>query len=237
MHLSKRLQVVADFVTPGNRVADIGCDHAHTSIYLMEKKIAPFIVAMDVNQGPINRAKENIEHYGFQDKIDTRKSDGLEKLKVGEVDTILIAGMGGALTVQILSARMDIMNSVRELVLQPQSDLRRVRKMIQDSGFLIIQENMVREYGKIYVMMKAWPKRYVNEQEDFVLETGAHFYYGRLLLEQANPILHKFIMRDKRLNEIIEENLSAEITENTVARHKVITKKLNIIQEGLDYYL
>ncbi|MGB4660472.1 MAG: class I SAM-dependent methyltransferase [Mobilitalea sp.] len=236
MHLSKRLQAVADFVTPGNRVADIGCDHAHTSIYLMEKKIAPFIVAMDVNQGPIDHAKENIKHYKFQDRIDTRKSDGMEKLNIGEVDTILIAGMGGALTVQILSARMDIVNSVRELVLQPQSDLHRVRKMIQDSGFLIIQETMIREFGKIYVMMKAWPKQEVKKQEDFVLETGAHFYYGRLLLEQANPILYKFILRDKRLNEAIEENLNSEITENTVARHKVITKKLNIIQDGLNYY-
>ncbi len=51
MQLSKRLQAVADLVTPGSRVADVGCDHAYIPIYLAENKISPHIIALDINQG------------------------------------------------------------------------------------------------------------------------------------------------------------------------------------------
>ena len=64
MQLSRRLQTVADMVIPGNRVADIGCDHAYIAIYLIKNKISPFVVAMDINQGPLDRARENIEKIG-----------------------------------------------------------------------------------------------------------------------------------------------------------------------------
>ena len=41
MQLSKRLSAVAGFVTPGYKVADVGCDHAFTSIYLVANHISP----------------------------------------------------------------------------------------------------------------------------------------------------------------------------------------------------
>ncbi|HHV11197.1 MAG TPA: SAM-dependent methyltransferase [Clostridiales bacterium] len=155
VRLSKRLQAVADFVTPGSRVADVGCDHAYTAIYLAGHGIAPGIVAMDVNQGPIDRAKENIRKYGYSDIIETRRSDGLEKLAAGEADTILIAGMGGALMIQILTNKKEVLQSVKELVLQPQSEIHKVRHMLQEEGFLIVGEDMVKEDGKYYFIMRA----------------------------------------------------------------------------------
>ena len=76
MELSKRLQAVADMVTPNKRVADIGCDHGYISIYLCTKKLASKVIAMDVRKGPLERAKNNIEKYGLSDYIETRLSDG-----------------------------------------------------------------------------------------------------------------------------------------------------------------
>ena len=102
MQISERLRTVAGMVSPGCRLADVGTDHAYIPIYLMQNGVIPQAVAMDINQGPLLRATENIRRYGLTGRIETRLSDGLEKLQAGEADTILIAGMGGLLMVRIL---------------------------------------------------------------------------------------------------------------------------------------
>ena len=105
--LSKRLEVVASSVGSGGTVADIGCDHGFTSIYLTENKMAKCGIAMDINKGPLEKAKIHIEQAGLKDKIETRLSNGLDKLEIGEADTILISGMGGALITEILTKEKD----------------------------------------------------------------------------------------------------------------------------------
>lgn len=236
MQLSKRLQAVANLVTPGNRVADIGCDHAFTSIYLAERGIAPKVIAMDVNQGPIDRAKENIERYGYQDRIAVRKSNGLEKLDPGEADTIIIAGMGGALTIQILTEGMEIVNSVRELILQPQSEINKVRQMLKDKSFLITAENMIKEDGKYYAMMKAEPQGVVRDQDSYRLTSEEHFYYGRLLLEQKHPILAEFLRWDFEICNDIIRNLGEPQNEEALLRRDEIRKRMERINRGLNAF-
>ena len=132
MELSDRLQAVANMVTPGNKVADVGCDHAYISIYLVKNKISDKVIAMDVNQGPLNIARTNISKEGFSDKIETRLSNGLLKLSPNEADSIIIAGMGGGLTCKILQEGIDKLDGVKELILQPQSELDLVRKLLKD---------------------------------------------------------------------------------------------------------
>jgi tRNA (adenine22-N1)-methyltransferase len=237
MQLTKRLQAVADLVTPGNRVADIGCDHAYIAIYLAERQLSPHILAMDVNKGPIDRAKANIIKYGQQDRIDLRKSDGLEKLEENEADTILIAGMGGALTIQILTARMEVVNTVKELVLQPQSEIYLVRELLKERGFLIISEDMVREDGKYYVMMKAVPGKLIADNQPYELKKKEHFYFGRLLLEQRHPVLKEYLLRELGLCEKINQELIAEPTDNSMTRQKEILKKAEMITVSLRYYI
>lgn len=234
MQLSKRLQAVADLVTTGNAVADVGCDHAYISIYLAKKKNSPRVIAMDVNQGPIDRANENIIKYGCENKIETRKSNGLQKLEEGEVDTILIGGMGGALTIQILSAKIEVMKTVKELVLQPQSEINKVRQFLQEQEFCIVEENMLYEDGKYYVMMRAIPKEKVGEESDrYQLTTAEHFYYGRLLLETQNPVLKEFLFWDLSLCEGIKDNLLRTQTDNSRIRLKELEQQMDLIQSGL----
>lgn len=236
MQLSNRLLAVASLVTPSFRVADVGCDHAYTSIYLVEQKISPHVIAMDINQGPIDRAKENVKKYGFDDRIDVRKSNGLEKLEIGEADTVLIAGMGGGLTIQILSERIEVVKDICELVLQPQSEIHLVRRMLYDNGFLIIKENMVKEDGKYYVMMKAVNKALVKEKERYDLTGKEHFYFGRLLLEQQHPVLSEFLLRELRLCDNLYRVLVSEPTEHSLLRQKEIMEKIELIEQGLKYF-
>ncbi|HHT89219.1 MAG TPA: SAM-dependent methyltransferase [Clostridiales bacterium] len=236
MQLSKRLQAVADMVTFGSRVADIGCDHAYTAIYLLTNGISPYVVAMDVNQGPLDRARKNIERYGVVDKVSIRKSDGLKMLNSGEVDTILIAGMGARLMVQILTSRLDIVASVNELVLQPQSEIHLVRKTVKELGYLIIKENMVKEDGKYYVILKiACNKQNLNSDE-YQLIKPEHIYFGRLLLEEKNPVLLDYLHAEMHKHQKLYHELSAQPTNQSVMRQNEIAEMLRLIDQAISCY-
>lgn len=157
MELSKRLQTVANAVTPGSRVADVGTDHGYVPIYLVERGLCPGAIAMDVNEGPLARAEEHIRAEGLSDRIQTRKSDGLAALAPEETDAVVIAGMGGALMCRILQDASAFLEAGRELILQPQSEWFKVRRLLSASGYSIIQEWFLEEEGKYYVVIKAGP--------------------------------------------------------------------------------
>ena len=137
MQLSKRLRAVADFVTPQGRLADVGTDHAYVPICLMEEKKISGAIAMDIVDGPLQRARENIAAHHLETQIETRKSDGLEALRPGEVDTIVIAGMGGLLICRILEQGREVAATVPEWVLEPQSDTDKVRAYLLEQGYHI----------------------------------------------------------------------------------------------------
>ncbi len=162
MQISERLQAVAELVSPGSRLADVGTDHGYVPIFLVRKGRIPSAVAMDINRGPLERARLHIRQYGLEGCIETRLSDGLAKLLPGEADSILIAGMGGMLTVRILESGREVLQAAKELILQPQSDIREVRLFLKKNGYRIEAENMVEEDGKFYPMMRA-----VQGQEHF----------------------------------------------------------------------
>ena len=86
MQISRRLQAIAEMVTPGSRIADVGTDHGYVPIYLMQSKRIVSAIASDVRPGPLARAKQNIEEAGLSDYIEVRLSDGLAALKKGEAD-------------------------------------------------------------------------------------------------------------------------------------------------------
>lgn len=236
MQLSKRLQAVAGMVTPGNRVADIGCDHAYTAIYLLTNRISPYVVAMDINQGPLDRAMENVERYGVADKISIRKSDGLKMLHPGEVDTILIAGMGGRLMLQILTSRMKLVSAAKELVLQPQSEAYLVRKTLKELGYIIIKENMLKEDGKYYVIMKL---KYNSDNlfdKSHHLIKPEHIYFGRLLLEERNPVLLEYLYSEKQLYKKIYQELITLPTKQSVQRQTELVDLIRLIDNAIGYY-
>ena len=132
--------------------------HGYVPISLCEGKQIPSAIAMDINEGPLLRAKSHIEEAGLTGYIQTRLSDGLAALKAGEGDTVLIAGMGGILMEKILHEGRETLSSVRELILQPQSEIRQFRTWLREQGLRITDEKMVEEDGKFYPMMRAVPE-------------------------------------------------------------------------------
>ena len=163
MELSKRLQAVADLLDCHEKIADIGCDHGFVSIYLIESKKASRCLAMDVNIGPLERAREHVIEKRLSTYIETRLSDGAKEIqfvtddqgkKRVEVQAALIAGMGGRLMIQILQDSLEKFQGMEEFVLQPQSEIAKVRQFIRSIGCHIYKEDMVLEDGKFYPMMK-----------------------------------------------------------------------------------
>ena len=231
MQLSHRLTTVAEFVTKGNRVADIGCDHAHTSIYLVENGIAVSSIAMDVNKGPLERAKENIRRFGYEDKITTRLSDGAKELVPGEVDTLLISGMGGLLMNKILSESIEVVKAAKELILQPQSEIALVRKYIHELGFCIEDEVMLVEDEKYYVAIKA---KNVYKTENYNKEID--YRYGKVLLDKKCPVLEQFLKNGKASYEKIVADISGSESEKTRERCKELQEELIFIGEALKEY-
>lgn len=232
MQLSRRLQAVADTVTKGNRVADVGCDHAYISIYLIRNDIAPKVIAMDVNKGPLKRASENIKTYGYDRAIDTRLSDGLHSLIPGEADTILIAGMGGALAIKILEEGFKAVEKAKELILQPQSEIYLVRKFLHQSNFAIVREQMVKEDGKYYFIIKAQPEESVKAYDREV-----HYQYGKLLLEQKEPLLEEFLEREQRIRNEVIKDLTANSTPKAMIRMEEVNLEMDYIKEALSYFV
>ncbi len=189
MQLSKRLQAVADMVPKKSKVADIGCDHAYVSMYLVQNRIADKVIAMDVNQGPLQKAKENIEKYGCSDMIELRLSDGAMKLQQGEADVLLIAGMGGGLVQKILSDSIEIVKKCKALVLQPQSETANVRRFMYRIGFQIAEEKILIEEGKFYMMFRGEQMRHnskTTEHKCAVEVDEEYFDFGEMVLEKQN---------------------------------------------------
>lgn len=222
--LSNRLLMNASMVTKGSKVADIGCDHAYVSIWLLQNNIAAKVIALDVNEGPVNRAKENIRKYGFQEQIEVRLSNGTQNIELGEVDCLMIAGMGGMLIVDILTAKEDLTKSCQELVLQAQSDIHIVRNCIRNLGFVIVKEDMVKEDGKYYTAIHA-----INSNSDIPKEKDLFDYYGKYLLENKNAVLLEMLKNLCEKYELALEQASVE-GKNT------LENKLHMIKEALSYY-
>lgn len=204
MELSKRLYAVAGLVTEGASVADIGTDHGYVPIYLIKNKIAFRVIAMDINKGPLERAKMHIIGHGLKGQIETRLSDGLKKVNPGEVDGMIAAGMGGALVIKILEESKAVVDTLEFLILQPQSEISKVRKYLNKNGLVIIEEDMVEEEGKYYPMMKV-----IHGQPEEYKEY--EYIYGKKLLEKKHPVLEKFLLREKYIQESIVEQLSKHI--------------------------
>lgn len=152
--LSDRMRAVASMVTAGNRVCDVGCDHGFVSIYLVEQRLSPAVLAMDVRSGPLGAAREHIAERGLEAIITTRLSDGLHNYNIGEADTFICAGMGGGLMRRILSENRAKTDSFQELILQPQSEIEQFRAWLREQGYRIAEEKMVAEDGKFYPMMR-----------------------------------------------------------------------------------
>lgn len=174
MNISNRLKSVANMVAFKTCV-DVGTDHGYVPIYLCLNNICDYVIAMDINRGPLSICFDNIQKYRLSDRIYTRLCDGLSDYDAGEAETAVISGMGGILIEKILSRDIELTKSFKQLVLSPQGDEKIVRKFLKENGFIIEKEDMIFDEGKYYLIIDA--RYYQNdtksdENDDESLESN-----------------------------------------------------------------
>lgn len=229
MELSNRLKEIAGMVTKGNVVCDVGTDHAYLAIYLIENGISPHVIAMDVAEGPLSKAEHNISASGLCGVVETRLSDGVDKLRTGEAQTVIMAGMGGILICQLLSKGEEVLASASELILSPHTDAELVRRYLSQHGYCIEQEKMIVEEGKYYIMLRC-----VHKEAKAM--SDCEYRFGRNLLEKKEPVLCGYLQKEYQKLQKLYENLGSVSTEHAARRRTELAEEIKCVKEGLKYY-
>jgi len=164
----------------GARLADIGTDHAHLPVYLLQQNLISSAIAADIGEGPADAARRTVASANLQDKVTVRVGDGLSVIAPDEVTDIVIAGMGGETIIHILSETPWLKNGDYRLVLQPMTKTVELRAWLYDNGFSIDEEHLIPDGRHLYCVMAASVGK--AEQSD-ELDT----YIGNLPFDEGKP--------------------------------------------------
>ncbi len=203
--LSDRLQKIADWIEVGESVADVGTDHGFLPIYLRETGKSPQVILCDINSGPLEKAKENIRKRSIGESFDMRLGSGLEPLSCGEVDVIAIAGMGGALVIEILVNDFEKTKTFSKYIFQPRNGQAKLRKWLLQNGFRIVDEALIREGKYICELIMAIPS---NNQIELPVEEF-NYEFSPILFEKKDPLLVEFIENKIRIERKVFESIEA----------------------------
>ncbi|EGT3603238.1 SAM-dependent methyltransferase [Clostridium perfringens] len=223
MELSKRLKRIAEHVDKCESVADIGTDHGYIPIYLVKEGICKKAIASDINKGPIEKAKVNVAFEGVSNKIKCLLGPGLNPLKVGEVNGVILAGMGGNLTRDILLADMEKVKKYDFIILQPAQNPEVLREFLYKNDYEIIDEDLIKDEGRFYELFKV---KYNENSEKLVFEDELEYEVSPLLREKNHPLFKEFI--EEKINRC-ETILSfiKEDTESAKKRKSDLEEKIN----------
>ncbi|NLZ49941.1 MAG: SAM-dependent methyltransferase [Clostridiales bacterium] len=218
MNISDRLTRVANMVDRCKTMADIGTDHGYIPIFLLINGICERAIASDINRGPVQRAEENIKYYGLENKIECRQGPGLSTLKAGEVQTAVIAGMGGHLIISILEEEEIIAHKLESIVLQPVQHSKVLRKYLYENGYKIIDEDLCYDEGKYYEIIKASYDGTNRYLEDIYYEISP------LLIEKKHSLLKEYLGKKIHSN----DKILCNINEDTEGANKRKEELINI---------
>ena len=221
--LSPRLKALAMEVSIGARLADIGTDHGLVPVYLAKNQIVTKAIATDMSEGALQKAIDLIKMERLDDIIETRLGPGLEVIEPGEVDTIIIAGMGGKLITEILDEGKDVLKSSKKLILQPMNAQQLVRRWLIEQGYKISNERLVKDGKYIYEIIVA--EEGIQEKiDDIQYELG--FKLNR------DPLFEEFINIKICKTEAIIKTLQKQNTENARERKEQLLEKLKKYKEA-----
>ena len=153
IRLDERLTLIASLVDCG-KVADVGCDHGKLAYYLVSTDRASSVIATDVSAPSLQKAKELALENGVMDVMNTRLGDGLEPLVSREVDTVVIAGLGGDVISGILEKAREDKKEFAHFILSPNTHAEKVRAEVARCGHKIVFDDMLVVAGKTYTVIK-----------------------------------------------------------------------------------
>lgn len=214
--LSQRLLACCDFVPPGSRVADIGCDHGYLGIHLLTSGIASSMIESDINEGPLQSALHNAHKYGVADKMSFHLSDGVRNIP-RDFDVLVCAGMGADTMIHILTSAPWLKDSRYKLILQCQTKTPTLRAYLSENGWEISREAVLRDGKFLYTVMEVC---YGPEAPRL---TAGGCYLSPALLKNGSPALAEYIQR-------ITDGLRLAVEFQQDAEKKAILEELEKIK-------
>lgn len=201
--MNLRLNTLAKMVDPGSRVADIGTDHAYLPIELVKNGKIDYAIASDVAEGPLENAKNDIAAAGLTEQIETRLGSGLETVThADQIDTVVIAGMGGKLMTDILDRAWSKDAQFKTLVLEPNIGEAGVRNWLMMHNYKIISEKLIAEAGHTYELIKA---SLTEEKHEM---TEKEIFFGPFIVREKNPVFYQKWQGQLAYNEKLLKNLN-----------------------------
>lgn len=227
MILSNRLMEISKFISVNSIVGDIGTDHGYLPIYLMENKISKMVIASDISEKSLDKIVSYVEEKGLEKDIITRLGDGLDVIKAFEVDTLVIAGMGGLLIRDILEKHKEITNSITNFILQPMVASRELRDYLVHNKFKIVDESLAREGDKFYEIIHA------KSGLDYI-EDEVYLDISKKLIEKNHPLLREFLNFKIYKEDEILNKLEGEASEKSRERYEEVKREKEKYMEILN---
>lgn len=227
MELSIRLKTIVNQVDKCKGIIDVGTDHGYVPIFLVKQGVCEKAIASDINKGPIEKAKINISFEGLSSKIDCRLGAGLKTVKKGEVNGVIIAGMGGNLTRDILLEDIEKVKLYDFLILQPAQNPEVLREFLYSGNFHIIDEDLCFEDGKFYELFKV---KYNNENKGLKFHDEIHYEVSPLIRKKNHPLIKKYIQNKIEKYENILKYIK-EDSDSAKKRKELLLNKISKLKE------
>ncbi|MFL1696281.1 tRNA (adenine(22)-N(1))-methyltransferase [Weissella kandleri] len=224
--LSPRLQAVAEFVPARARLVDIGSDHAYLPAHLLLNQHIAYAVAGEVAVGPFQNAQQTQEQFQFGPNLVTRLGDGFAVVQPeDQIDTAVIAGMGGQLINKILTAGLSETGAYEHLILQPNTDVHMVREWLQRHHYQLVDETILFDDGHYYEILVAQPGE--------VQYSPAELMFGPFNLKRRPAPWQQYWQREtNRLKNLLVQMQQAGQDANSA--YQAYENQLNLIEEVLN---
>lgn len=225
--LSPRLQLIFDRIEAGAVVADIGTDHGYLATELIKTGKSPQVIASDINVKPLEKAQKRIDSLGFSSRAETRLGPGMTVLKPGECHTVVIAGMGGYMIRDIITASRDLIGDDTTLILQPMNNSATLRRFLEKAQLTIAHEDLVQEETKIYEVLTVKPGC-------MTVDKSVDYYLGRQSVRQHNDLFKAFLERKIIATQKTILQVQNKNTQGAMAQMEKSVAFLHALQEVRD---
>ena len=204
--LTPRLKTIADEIENGETMADIGTDHGFLPLYLWEMGVCPHVIMADISKGSLSKAEENCRSLHPDTAFDLRLGSGIEVLDTGEVEAVVIAGMGGILMTGILGADIEKSWSFKKLVLQPRNRIGQLRWWLYNNGFCISNEKLVREGKYICEVLTVVPREIAVTGD--LGPDDIEYEFPHKLIDFKNELTEEYLNKKLDLEKMILKSMS-----------------------------
>ena len=228
LRLCPRLATIAELVPPGRPLADIGTDHGRLPTALVQRGQVPRALACDRAVGPVARARATVQRAGLMHLVDVRMGEGLAPLAIGEVDTVVVAGVGAETIVRILAGEPERTRALGRLVLQPNFGHELLRRWLVGNGLAVVDERLVEDRGRFYTVVAAEPAT----TRDAPAWDPAQWLIGPHVLRRGGPLLTRHLTQELQLRQAEAAGL-AQATAPDPARVAAATAHVAVLAAAL----